>query len=121
MTASMLEKDIVTVSAMVRDYFQGLFTADTKLLEGLFHEDCVLKAPGIRRSRSEWLDAVASRPVPRDNGQAYGYQLLSVDVVGDQAMVKAICPVLDRVYLDYLGFLRESGTWRIVSKMYGDL
>jgi len=115
------QADVATVTQMTEAYFQGLYTADTTKLETLFHEDCVLKAPGIRRSREVWLSAVASRPVPKAEGHDYAYQILSVDVVGDQAMVKVICPLLDHVYVDFLGFLREEVTWRIVTKMYADI
>ena len=63
---------------------------------------------------------VASRPIPADEGHGFNYKILSVEVLGDQAMVKASCPLLGHDFIDYLGFLRENGVWLIVSKMYAD-
>ena len=106
------------VRQVIHDYFDGLHFADTNLLEGVFSEDCVLKAPGIRRTRQQWLELVASRNVPAKLGTQKNYQILSLEVMGEQAMVKVLCPLLDDIFIDYLGLLFENGQWLIVNKMY---
>ncbi len=114
------QTDFVAVMEIVKDYFDGLHYGDTHKLAEIFHPDAVLKAPGLRRTLSEWLAAVSNRPVPAQQGAPYRYRLLSVDITGDQAMVKAACPLFDYNYVDFLGLLNENGQWRIVNKMYAD-
>lgn len=109
------------ISGLVKNYFDGLYFADVEKLKAIFHEDVVLKAPGLRRSREEWLEAVASRPIPSELGHEYNFELLAIEVVGQQAMVKVKCPLYDYSYVDFLGFLYENGQWQIVNKMYVDL
>lgn len=111
-------QDFDTVVAIIRDYFDGLHTADTAKLEKIFHSDCVLKLPNRRRSLAEWLHDVRNRRVPNEEGVLYRFRILAVDIVNDQAMVKVECPLFENFYIDFLGLLKEQGQWRIVNKMY---
>lgn len=113
--------DFAVIASLLQDYFDGLYEADTEKLRRVFHEDVFLKAPGLRRSREEWLDAVDSRPVPRLEGHPYAFNILSIEVIGEQAMAKVECPLLGHYYIDYLGFLKENGIWKIVNKMYAEV
>ncbi|AZZ90644.1 nuclear transport factor 2 family protein [Hahella sp. KA22] len=115
------QTDFTTIINIIGAYFEGLYYADTTLLERIFHTDAILKAPGLRRSLKDWLDAVKNRPVPSEQGLPYEFRLLSVEITGEQAMVKVACPLFEYNYLDYLGLLKENGQWLIVNKMYADL
>lgn len=106
------------IRAMVDEYFAGLHQGDAARLTSLFHPDCVLKAPGLRRTRDQWLADVTSRPVPREIGHPWNYKIISLELEGDQAMVKVDCPLPHGHFLDYLGLLNEDGVWKIVNKMY---
>ena len=110
-----------SLMSLVQNYCDGLYHGDISTLRAIFHSDVFLKAPGLRRSLEQWLDAVASRPVPVQQGQPYGFKLLSIEVIKNQAMVKLECPLFDHFYVDYLGLLKENGRWLIVNKMYTDL
>ena len=109
-----------TIENIVHKYFKGLHFADIEMLESLFSPDCVLKSPNIRRTRDEWLDLVRNRLVPAIQGDKFGSKILSIEIQGDQAMVKAFVPLLGSNFIDYLGLLRENDTWLIVNKMYAD-
>ena len=113
--------DFESVTRIVRDYFDGLHNGDVSKLRAIFHQDAFLKAPGSRHSLEQWLAAVASRPTPSKQGRDYGFKLLSIDLIKDQAMVKLECPLFEHRYIDFLGLLKEDGRWRIVNKMYTDL
>ena len=113
--------EFMLIMALVADYCDGLHYGDVAKLRAIFHADAFLKAPGLRRSLEEWLSAVATRSVPDEEGRSYGFKLLSIDIIKDQAMVKLECPLFDHFYFDYLGLLKEDGRWLIVNKMYTDL
>lgn len=116
----MPSSDLAQIERVVMDYFVGLHHADVTRLDRIFDSRAQLQAPGIRRSKQEWLALVASRAVPGDRGDAFAYRLLSIDLVGDQAVARVRCPLLGRDYIDFLGLLKEQGCWRIVNKMYAD-
>lgn len=120
-TAPSQLNDLQTITLIVQKYFDGLHNGDVSKLRSIFHVDAWLKAPGIRRSREQWLTDVGNRPNPAQQGKLFEFKLLSVDVVKDQAMVKIECPLFDFNYIDFLGLLKEKGQWLIVSKMYTDI
>jgi 4-oxalocrotonate tautomerase len=112
---------IKNILGLVTLYFDGLHHADTEKLRAIFHPDTVLKAPGLRRGLNEWLDAVSTRPIPAEINSPYDYNIVSLEVHDDEAMVKVECPLFDYFYVDYLGLLRENNQWLIVNKMYTDI
>ncbi|EEX92866.1 hypothetical protein VIOR3934_07333 [Vibrio orientalis CIP 102891 = ATCC 33934] len=115
------QADFQRVTDVVQRYFTGLHHGDSQLLSSIFHPDAYLKAPQLRRGLAEWLSLVEQRAKPIDNGDSFDYQILSIDVIGQQAMVKVLCPLLGRTYIDFLGLLYEDQQWRIVNKMYADI
>jgi len=122
MTSNQASKsDFESVTTIIQAYFDGLHNGDVPKLKSIFHQDAWLKAPGVRRSLKEWLEAVASRPVPAQQGRPYEFEILSIDIVKDQAMVKIKCPLFDFDYVDFLGLLKEHGQWLVVTKMYTDM
>ncbi len=106
---------------MLTDYFDGLHEGDVEKLRRLFHDDVVLKTPGQRRPREDWLNNVATRPVPAKEAIPYRFKVLNIEVINDMAMAKVECPLFEHAYIDFLIFLKENDQWRIVSKVYTDL
>ncbi|RZM78222.1 nuclear transport factor 2 family protein [Pseudoalteromonas rubra] len=116
-----MKRELSEIRAMVQCYFTGLHEGDSETLRNLFHPDCWLKAPGLRRTRDEWLKQVSERTSPAEKGDEFAYQILAIDLLGQQAMVKVLCPLFEHNYIDFLGLLKEQGQWRIVNKMYANL
>jgi len=106
------------IGAILQDYFDGLYEGDVVKLRRIFHDDAWLKGSDYRSSRDEWLKAVAARPVPKEEGMDYGFKILSLDIVGDQAMAKVDVPLLAAHFIDFIGLLKENGAWKIVNKMF---
>ncbi|MCG7534550.1 nuclear transport factor 2 family protein [Pseudoalteromonas sp. OOF1S-7] len=116
-----MKADLSQIQTIVQCYFTGLHSGDSEALRHLFHPDCWLKAPGLRRTRDEWLELVSLRTSPAEQGAEIACQVLAIDLLGQQAMVKVLCPLFEHNYIDFLGLLKEQGQWRIVNKMYADL
>lgn len=112
------QRDEAEISAVLQDYFDGLYEGDVEKLRRIFHADTWLKGSGLRISRDDWLDAVASRPIPKEEGLKYDFEILTLDIVNDHAMVKANVPLLAARYVDFLGLLKEEGRWKIVNKTF---
>ena len=113
--------DFNAIEDILHSYFDGLYHGDVTQLKSIFHSDAWLKAPGLRRSLSQWLKDVAERTTPAELNAPIDFKIISIDVVQDQAMAKIHCPLFDFNYIDFLGFLKEEGKWIIVNKMYSDI
>ncbi|MCG8317717.1 MAG: nuclear transport factor 2 family protein [Pseudomonadales bacterium] len=116
----MCDQEINSILKIVTRYFEGLHYGDVEKLQRVFHPDCVLKASGIRRDLMQWFALINDRPIPAQQGDPFNYQVLSLEVLGEQAMVKVFCPLLGANFIDYLGLLKEQGHWLIVNKMYAE-
>ena len=106
------------IIGLLNDYFDGLFEGDVEKLRNIFHDDAWLKGNNYRKTLNEWLEAVANRPIPRDEGMEYLFNIQSLEIIGDQAMAKVDAPLLTAHFIDFLGLLKEDGQWKIVNKMY---
>ena len=111
-------KDYQAIHVLLQDYFNGLYEGDIEKLRNIFHVDAWLKGNNYRKSRDEWLDAVADRPIPKVEGMTYGFNILSLELINNQAMAKVEVPLLAAHFIDFLGLLKEDGTWKIVNKMF---
>lgn len=109
------------ITTIIEQYFDGLHQGDVALLKSIFHQNAWLMSPNAWRSREQWLTDVNDRQTPVAQGRDYCFELLSIDIVKDQAMVKVRCPLFDFNYIDFLGLLKENNRWLIVSKMYTDI
>lgn len=50
--------DFVAITTILHNYFDGLHHGDVAKLKSIFHPDAWLKAPGVRRSLTQWLNDV---------------------------------------------------------------
>ncbi|MEO0366770.1 MAG: nuclear transport factor 2 family protein [Pseudomonadota bacterium] len=112
------QEDYDAIMGLLNAYFEGLYEGDTDLLRSVFHDDAWLKANDYRKTRDEWLDAVADRPIPSVEGMEYNFNIQSLEIIGDQAMAKVDVPLLAAHFIDFLGLLKEGGEWKIVNKMF---
>jgi len=116
----MADRDLLEINQLINQYFQGLYHANVALLKQAFHPRAHLQSINLRLTRDEWLQRVATRTVPSEIQEKFSYRILTVEKLGEQAMVKVSCPLLGRSYLDFLSLLKEQGRWCIVNKMYAD-
>ena len=112
------QSDYDAIIGLMHDYFDGLYEGGVKKLRDIFHSDTWLKGNNYRKTLDEWLEVVANRPIPRDEGMDYNFNIQSLEVIGDQAMAKVDVPLLAAHFIDFLGLLKENGEWKIVNKMF---
>ena len=113
--------DFNALMALAQRYFAGLYHADRSLLAEIFHRQAQLSAPGLRLQRDEWLDRVVQRPIPAQRGDAFGFSVHAIEVIGEMALIAVHCPLLGHNYFDFLSCLKEGDEWRIVHKLYADI
>ncbi len=118
LVSSQNESDFSSITHIIHTYFEGLHFGDIVKLKAIFHKDAWLKSPGSRRSLAQWIHDVSQRATPEQLNKPFEYQILALDIVQDQAMVKIHCPLFEFNYIDFLGLLKEDGQWLIVNKMY---
>jgi Putative lumazine-binding len=110
-------------------YCNGAYNAlDTRRMAEGFHPDfAIFGADGDALERyaiKTWIGAIEARKAKADFDPASAVrtcQIISVDVTGDVAMVKAkILKAGQLQYTDYLSLIKFKTGWKIVAKVYAE-
>lgn len=110
------------IEAVVENYFRGAFHGDRARLEGAF--DPAARIVGFfgddraDLSVADFVDLVVSQPSQASLGATMDKRILSVEVAGRIAVVKARVPVGETVYIDLLTLHETADGWRIRHKSF---
>ena len=107
---------------LLQHYFNSLYRGDVERLRQIFHPRARLfgevKGKLLQRDVEPYLQAVATRASPQQNGEVQRMQVLALRVDGAIALATTSCDMLGFNYLDQLSLLKQDGRWFIVSKLY---
>ena len=111
--------------AGVRDaaarYCRALHVSDTDTLRALFHEASHLYGVAEDGSAIDWpREAFLERVGARAPGTgAAEYEIEQVDMAGpEMAWTRLTVRAGDRLFRDYLNWLRLDGEWRVIAKIF---
>ena len=120
-----MPKDIQSIETTIQTYFDGLYEGDVAKLGTAFHDVSHLYSIGADGTvqdlpRTQWLDAVKTRPSSKSKNLARADRIVSIDMSGPEtAFVKVECQIPPRYFTDYLTLLKlKDGSWKIVSKTF---
>jgi protease I len=108
----------------IQDYKDGTYTADTALLESLFHEKAVMNGylgPDlVIASPSAFIADIGSAPSMESVGDPYELVVNDVFIEGDTAaaIVTETGFRGDAKLVDCFHLVKVDGTWLIVSKLF---
>jgi hypothetical protein len=117
--AAGIRSEEALIEEAVGHYFTAATRADPGELARAFHKDALMQsAPEgvlVTVSQPEWKArlAAATQPLP-----ASTRRILSIDVEGTAASVKALADFPSFQFLDYLLLLKLEGGWQIVAKTF---
>lgn len=106
-------------------YCEGIYSGDIERLRSAFHSSAILwgevKGQPYHRPLEEYLTVVRHRQSPQALGEAYGMQILSMEILGNIALAKVRCRMLGYNYIDFLSLLYQENRWSIVAKLFTHL
>ncbi|MEM8701230.1 MAG: nuclear transport factor 2 family protein [Pseudomonadota bacterium] len=111
------------LKAVIKDYFDALYHCDTGLLQKVFHPKAVYatadETPLLHRTMEDYFPVVAARVSPASRGEARNDVVDEIQLAGDNtAFARVRCTLAGNNYVDFLTFVREEGSWRIMSKVF---
>lgn len=114
---------IADLNAVIQDYFDALYHCDTGLLQKVFHPKAVYatadETPLLHRTMAEYVPVVAARISPASRGEARNDAIDEIQLAGDNtAFARVRCTLAGNDYVDFLTFVRDEGTWRIMAKVF---
>jgi hypothetical protein len=111
------------VSAVLQNYFDGLYASDTAILRTVFHPEaiyaCATGEPLLRLDMDTYFALVDKRPSPASLGQARADRVISIEFVGPvTALARVECTIAPKRFTDLLTFVFVHGRWQIIAKVF---
>ncbi|WP_111980330.1 nuclear transport factor 2 family protein [Algibacillus agarilyticus] len=118
-----MEPAFDAVCKLLKTYFDGLYYADVKRLNQVFHPRshyvCATRTDVILWTLPEYLYAVAQRVSPASLHAPRYDHILSIDFAGpNTALAKVSCTIQPKHFTDLLSLIKTDGQWQIISKNF---
>lgn len=111
------------IEGIVVEYLDGMIYGQRDRLESAMHPQCM--QAGHFNGTYEFFDRETFiRSLEGEEmlppGTPYNYEILSVDVTGDVAVVKVVDDCFGTTFTDYLTLIKNENRWQIVMKAFFD-
>lgn len=111
------------ITALLTDYFDGLYDGDIEKFSRVFHPASHLYSTDGETvtdvPRADYFRAIEARESPRSQGLDRFDRILSIHKSGPNTAHAIVnCAIPPRYFTDYLTLTRSEGRWQIVSKTY---
>ncbi|MDP6096244.1 MAG: nuclear transport factor 2 family protein [Gammaproteobacteria bacterium] len=117
--------EYASVRAVIENYIEGSYTADTKSLKRCFHPNALMS--GFYRgdcdigSPQPFYDQLESEPSAKSSGEAYQAEISFIHIAGRMASAGVVeANLLGADYVNHFHLLKIGDEWSIISKIYVD-
>jgi len=109
------------VSAVLSNYFQGIFTGDVDLLRSTFHPQAVvagdINGKPYFKTLDEYLEGVKNRKSPLELGETFRMDIKSIEIINSIAVARLHVPMFEFNYYDLISLNKVNEKWVIVNKL----
>ncbi|MGB5838340.1 MAG: nuclear transport factor 2 family protein [Albidovulum sp.] len=118
-----MTEDFSAVTAVLGEYFDGLYHSDTTRLARVFHPRAqyvsMTEGALLYRTMAEYFPIVDARPAPAARGEARADQIVEIAFAGPAtATARVNCAIGERYFTDCLTLILDEGRWQIISKVF---
>lgn len=121
----MFQEESIAIQQTIQNYFLGIFNGDVPLLEKAFHPNCLLigdiNGEPYFKNIHEYLEGVKNRKCHRDLGETFKMKVISVEILGNNAIAKLHLPMLGFNYYDFMSLSKINSDWLIVNKLFTNI
>ena len=120
---SHISDNFVQIENVLKKYLDLLYNGDTNLIETVFLPAATVNSLTDGKIVSidmvGFRERIAGRQSPKSIGQKRDDKIIMIDISSPTtAMAKVECMILQNQYTDYLSFIKVSGKWGIISKVF---
>ena len=111
------------VTAVLLEYFEGLYHSDTRILRRVFHPSalyaCASDGTLLALDMPDYFAVVDKRPSPASRVESRTDRILSIDFIGPvTALARVQCSILPKHFTDSLTLVLVDARWQIISKVF---
>ena len=118
-----MRTEFEAVTAVLCDYFEGLYRSDTQILRRVFHPAalyaCATDGTLLALGMDAYLPIVDKRPSPASRGDARADRIIAIEFAGPvTALARVECAILPKRFTDLLTLVKLDGRWQIIAKVF---
>ena len=111
------------IEAAMKPYFDGFYEGNIETLQQGFHPNCHLYSATLGELADDDMDAVyarvAAREAPARRNERRTDRIISIEFSDDVTALAIVqIGIGDKLYTDFLNFIKLKGEWRIIAKIY---
>jgi hypothetical protein len=111
------------VIEVLKNYFDGLYNCDTKILRSVFHPAalyaCATDGTLLTLNMNEYFPIVDKRISPASRGDVRTDHILSIEFAGPvTALARVECSIAPKHFTDLLTLIYVDQRWQIISKVF---
>jgi 4-oxalocrotonate tautomerase len=115
--------DYAALTEQLREYFDGLYTCDTKRLARVFHPQatyaCATDGTLLKLGMNEYFPVVEKREPPASRKEVRRDRIISIEFAGPvTALARVECAIGPKFFTDLLTFVKLDGRWQIIAKVF---
>ena len=116
-------EDYKALRQVLVNYIEGSYTADTRLLKSLFHDDAMMSGflDGTLDigTPQPFYDELEDNPSAKESGEAYSAEITFMHIAGTMASAGMVEDNLLGVnYVNHFHLLKIDDAWKIMNKIY---
>ena len=114
---------LMAVSALIDDYFEGLYRSDSAILRKVFHPSalyaCASSGTLLTLTMGAYFEVIDQRPSPASRGDLRTDRIVSIEFAGPvTALARLTCSILPKHYTDLLTLVHVDGRWQVIAKVF---
>lgn len=118
----MYKDESLAIQNTINTYFEGIYQGDINHLKSAFHPEALLfgdiNGEPYFKKLDQYLEGVKNRKSPKELGEGFEMEILSIEILGQQAIAKLHVPMLGFNYYDFLSLSKNKSRWVIVNKLF---
>ena len=120
---TLIADNLVKIENIIIIYLDLLYKGDIDLIESVFLQEATVSSVSDGKIISINMDGfrkrIATRQSPESVGETRHDKIIMIDISSPTtAIAKVQCMILKNYYTDYLTFIKVSGKWGIISKVF---
>jgi hypothetical protein len=117
-TASFANNDVAAVTSVVQKYFDGTSKGQPELVKQAFAESLELQYVDNKGQLKRWLGTEYIANIKPGEIKNRVGKIISIDITGNAAVVKATVTTDKTLFTDYLLLLKLDSGWQVTNKIF---
>lgn len=118
-----MNTDFAQVTAVLENYFEGLYRSDSTILRQVFHPSalyaCASDGSLLTLAMDAYFPIIDKRPSPASRNDPRTDRIISIAFAGPvTAFARVECSILPKHFIDLLTLIYVDSRWQIISKVF---